>query len=102
MNPDITIELTFTLSTEQVTIRTNAKHEVVEELLGDYLQSIIGAGKDSTPPETRDVYTITIGVELSDDSWGTKHDCGNQGLRDGIILKIYQLMSSDPSKITFL
>lgn len=104
MNPDITIELTFTLATSQATIRTNAKHELVANLLGEYLQSIMGAGqgKDATPPEQRDVYTITLGIELADDAWGSSHNCGNRGLRDGLILRIYQLMSEDPAKITYL
>lgn len=102
MKPDIFIEMTFNVKDESTTIRTNAKHDKVDELLTDYLHSIVGAGKDETLMVERDVYTITIGVELADDSWGSSHDCGNKGLRDGIIMRVLALLSKEPSKISFV
>jgi hypothetical protein len=103
MKPDITIEMDFTVKDESVIIRTNAKHEKVQELLEDYLHSIVGAGKDSAPPETRDIYKIAIGVELAaGDVWGSSHDCGNKGLRDGIIMRILALVAEKSSKISFV
>lgn len=103
MKPDITIEMTFNMKDETAIIRTNAKHEKVQELLEDYLHSIVGAGKDTTPPETRDVYKIVIGVELAEgDVWGSNHDCGNKGLRDGIIMQILALVADKSTKISFV
>lgn len=103
MKPDITIDITFTVKDESVVIRTNAKHEKVQELLEDYLHSIMGAGKDHAPMVERDVYKIVIGVELAEgDAWGSHHDCGNKGLRDGIIMRILALVAEKSSKISFV
>ena len=103
MKPDITIDITFTVKDESVVIRTNAKHEKVQELLEDYLHSIMGAGKDHAPMVERDVYKIVIGVERAEgDAWGSHHDCGNKGLRDGIIMRILALVAEKSSKISFV
>jgi hypothetical protein len=102
MKPDIVIEMAFDMKQETVQIKTNAKRGVISELLADYVHSQVGAGKDESPPEVHDVYNITIGVELDDDSWGSTHNCGNKGLRDGIIMRVLALLSEKSSKITYL
>lgn len=100
--PDIFIEMTFNVKDETTTIRTNAKHDKVDELLTDYLHAQVGTGKDPSPMVELDVYKITIGVELGDDSWGSGHDCGNKGLRDGIIMRILALVTEQSPKISFV
>lgn len=102
MKPDIVIEMTFDMKAETVQIRTNAKREVLGELIGDYLHAQVGTGKDPSPAIERDVYNIAIGVELNDDSWGSSHDCGNKGLREGILMRVLQLLDKEPSKVTYL
>lgn len=103
MKPDITIEMTFTVKDESVVIRTNAKYEKVQDLLEDYLHSIVGSGKDPAPMVERDVYKIVIGVELAEgDAWGSHHDCGNKGLRDGIIARVLSLVVDKSSKISYV
>jgi len=101
-NPDIFIEMTFTVKDESVTIRTNAKHEMVHQLLEDYLHSIVGSSKDEAPMVERDVYKISVGVELADDSWGSGHDCGNKGLCDGIIMRVLTLVADKSPKISYV
>lgn len=100
--PDIFVEMTFNVKDETTTIRTNAKHEKVVDLLEDYLHAQVGTGKDPSPMVELDVYKISIGVELGDDSWGSYHDCGNKGLRDGILMRILALVSENSSKISFV
>lgn len=102
MKPDIVIEMIFDMKAEAVQIRTNAKRSVISELLSDYVHSQVGTGKDESPPDVRDVYSITIGVELDDDSWGSKHDCGNKGLREGIIMQVINLLEHHPDKVAYL
>ena len=102
MKPDIVIEMAFDMKAETVQIKTNAKHSVLPELLADYIHAQVGAGKDSSPPEVHDVYNITIGVELDDDSWGSKHNCGNKGLREGIIMQVINLLDKHPDRVTYL
>jgi hypothetical protein len=67
-------------------IRTNAKPEVVEEILEAWLQDQVGRGRDDVPPAIRDVYTIKIGLVLMDDSFCTESDAGNAGLTTGIVM----------------
>lgn len=102
MKPDIVIEMAFNVMTERVEIKTNAKREVVGELIGDYLHSQVGTGKDTTPAEKHPVYNITIGVELDDDSWGSSHNCGNKGLREGILMRVMSILSNEPAKVTYV
>ena len=102
MNPDITIEIDFDINGQTAQIKTNAKREAVLELMTDYIHSQIGTGKDTSPPENRDVYKIILGVELAEDSWGSYHNCGNKGLRDGIVMKVLHLVEMSPDKITYV
>lgn len=100
--PDIFIEMAFNVDADTVQIRTNAKHEVLRELIDDYLETQIGTGRDNTPPVVRDVYKISIGVKLANDSWGSSHDCGNKGLREGILMRIMTILANEPSKATYV
>lgn len=103
MRPDLLIQITFEIATEHTTIQTNAPHERVGELLEEYLRSIMGAGGDTTPFDQRERYVIKLGIDLGDETWQTMHDCGNQGLRDGIIRRVYTLLTAiTPSGITFV
>jgi hypothetical protein len=101
MNPDIVLEVEFVVAGEIVTISTNAKFEKVEDLLEDYLHSIVGTGKDPSPMNELDVYKITLGLQLDGDVWGTSHNCGNKGLREGILMRVLRLVSDKAPNVTF-
>jgi hypothetical protein len=83
---DVMIELRYDTETDSFEIRTNAKKERVKEILGEYLRTEIGAGRDDTPLIPRSVYEIKLGLALEDDAWACSHDCGNNGLRTGIVM----------------
>lgn len=86
----VTVDLRFDMGsgvatfTDATTVRPEALAEVVEA----FLRCQIGAGQDKTPPDTRDVYSIRIDLDLRDDSFRVQHDCGNKGLRDGILMAV--------------
>lgn len=69
-------------------IETDVKDGYVAELIGDFLRGQIGAGADPSPADERDIYTIHIQLDLNGDVWHCKHDCGNLGLRDGILMDV--------------
>jgi hypothetical protein len=102
MKPDIIIEMEFDMVNSKVQIRTNAKRDKVGDLLEDYLHAQVGTGKDPSPPAERDIYKISIGVELGEDIWGSSHDCGNKGLREGIIMRVLQMLDSEPDRVTYV
>jgi len=101
MTPDIVLEIEFVVKDEVVTIKTNAKFEKVEDLLEDYLMSIVGTGKDPTPMNELDAYKITLGLQLDGDIWGTSHNCGNKGLREGILMRVMRLVGDKAPNVTF-
>jgi len=68
-------------------ISGNVKKDKVKEVISNYLITQFGAGVDDRKPAELDVYEIGISLDLSDDSFSVAHDCGNKGLRDGILAK---------------
>jgi len=83
-NADGVIELQWNTETAEFTMQTNVKEP--KELILDFIQTQFGAGEDNTPREEQDVYKIKLEIDLSDDTFRTTHNCGNKGLRDGILL----------------
>ncbi len=79
--------LRYTLSTGELLYATDLKPEAIVNLLETFLESQIGAGGDATPPVEGDVYNIQIRMDLEDDTFYVSHDCGNLGLRDGILMQ---------------
>jgi hypothetical protein len=73
---------------EQLRIETDVKDELVAELVGEFLLTQVGAGEDPSKAEKRDTYTIHLQLDLNGDVWYCKHDCGNKGLRDGILMDV--------------
>lgn len=67
---------------------TNIKRELLGGIVSGFIRSQTGAGVDNTPPNELDVYTIKLSVDLSTDHFTCVCDCGNKGLRDGILIDI--------------
>ena len=79
---------------------TNIKADHVGSIIEEFLLSEIGKAKDSTPPKKQDQYTLCVTVDLSYDDFRAFSDCGNAGLRDGILLQF--LRHLDEGKVSFL
>jgi len=87
--PDIQVSLAFNMKDPKAsTIRTNAKREALEEILEAWCHAQVGAGPDPNPANQAEVYNITIGLWLADDSFGTDADTGNKGLTAGIVMDV--------------
>lgn len=78
---------------ENFSLETDVRTEFVPELIFDFLRSQIGGGVDESLPEERDVYNIHLQLNLEGDIWCCKHDCGNLGLRDGILLDVLKRLN---------
>ena len=57
------------------------------DLIMEFIRTQIGAGADPTPANEVDVYKITLRWYPDGDRFATSHNCGNLGLRDGILLE---------------
>ncbi|MBI4160726.1 MAG: hypothetical protein HY506_02350 [Candidatus Yanofskybacteria bacterium] len=99
--PDIILRVFFNISEPQKTrIETNAKRETVGEVLESWIYCQIGMGDDKREPNDMVEYQITIGLDLTDDSFTTESNTGNAALTCGMIMSI--LLKLDEVKITGL
>lgn len=97
----LTIKITFPINEpEKFKIESDIKQEHWGEIISEFIRSQMGTGKDNTPAEERDVYNITIQIDLSDDTFYCKHDCGNKGLREGILMDILGRLSDAEASIS--
>src|SRR3990167_5814865 len=88
---DVVIEINYDINNpEKTVIRTNAKESALPELLETFLLAQRGKGKDERPPNLKDEYKITIRLDLSDDTFYTTSDTGNEALTCGIVLDVLE------------
>ncbi len=94
---DIVIEITSDMKEPgRTVIRTNAKPEALEEILGAWLANQIGRGKDLSPPIARDAYIVTIGLIFEEDAFCTESDTGNKSLTAGIVMDVARRLAEIP------
>ena len=91
---DLFIAIDYDVIGNETCYSSNIKKERVKDILLDYIRFQIGAGKDKTPREEHDLYEITIYLDVAMDIFSTKSNCGNKGLRDGIIMYLIQELGS--------
>lgn len=92
-----TVRIIFNINKPRETIiETNVKTEALDEFFAYFVHSQIGAGKDESKPNEKDVYDITIQINLEDDSLTVKSDTGNKGLTAGIVADIWSRIDDLP------
>jgi hypothetical protein len=82
------MKICFTMETGKAEITSNIKEELRADFLADFIRGQLGAGKDTSPVNEKDEYQINIGLDLSGDVFYCDHDCGNKGLREGILMQV--------------
>ena len=85
---ELVLCIDYDLIGDEYWIGGNIKREAISEILEAYLSTQTGKGIDSTKANEVDLYSIDIGLDLSDDSFSIGHNCGNKGLRDGILMTL--------------
>ncbi|HXK38012.1 MAG TPA: hypothetical protein VJ579_03010 [Candidatus Paceibacterota bacterium] len=87
--PSITVKVHYDMNNINACfIQTNAKPEAVEEVLSAWVRNQIGKGKDEREPAMKEIYEIVIEIDLSNDSFRTTADTGNDSLTLGIISRM--------------
>ena len=86
---------------DKFVLDSEIKHELVAEIVSNFLRSQMGAGADDATPEKKRLYAIRLSVDLSDDSFGVTDDCFNKGLRDGILMRLLKMLNEEPDKVMF-
>jgi len=83
---DITLLIDFDFIGTEFWLGGNVKPSRIKGLVEDYLRTQMGQGEDPTEANEIDCYEIDISVDLSHDIFKCRHNCGNKGLREGILL----------------
>ena len=81
----ITFEIKYDLNTEKFSVSGNVNREGLEEIVDTLIRNKIGKGEDSTEANKLDLYVIKFYVDLSEDIIKVNDNCGNKGLRLGIL-----------------
>lgn len=81
------LQIDYNLPEDAFTCQTNVKKSKVGDIVTNFLRLQAGAGEDRSERQERDRYRIDLELDLRNDSFRCRHDCGNLGLRDGILLR---------------
>lgn len=92
MGSTATLHIDYCPRTDAYEFFGDVKGEAVSTLIETWVQSVVGAGADDSPPEKRDVYRISITWFPEDDTFRIQSNTGNKGLRDGILMRILSLL----------
>ena len=84
----IFLYIKYNVKENEFEVATNAKDP--KKLVLEYIRSQIGQGTDNVESTKLDMYHIIINLDLSYDVFTVSHDCGNKGLRDGILIHYTQ------------
>lgn len=80
---DIEVKIVYDVEADTFSVTGNAKDP--KGVATDFLRTQVGAGAENSPPNEQKEYTILINLELEQDVFSVSNDCGNKGLRDGIL-----------------
>lgn len=72
-------------------ILSDIDREKVVDVIADFVRTQIGTGPDHRAPERHEVYEIHLQLDLSHDRFYCSHNCGNDALRDGILLDVLRM-----------
>ncbi len=84
----IDVNIIYDLKKDSFEVSGNAKDP--GSVVSEFLRTQIGEGKDLNPPDKRDKYTILVNLDTTEDVFSVCHDCGNKGLREGILQRFLQ------------
>ena len=95
---DVTLTVTYNFVGEDTTfeIDGNCKPEFQEEIISIFLQDMVGSGTNKKEEVVnRDVYKITLLLDLDGDRFRIRHDCGNLSLAVGILMDVLRRLPKE-------
>jgi len=91
---DSFLKLKYNINTDKFDIDSNIKLEMQGEIVSNFLRGQIGQGEDNREADKREIYEIALNLDLSCDKYTVLHNCGNKGLRDGILINFLKKSKS--------
>lgn len=93
----LTLTVDFTLGDkdeeDSFELGGSIKKEAAFEIIENWLRSRMGAGPDDTKANDLKTYHIEIDWTPAGDVFTCRSDCGNKGLRDGILLYVLKKLT---------
>ena len=86
MGNDLYLNMEYDIIEDTYKIDTNIKTHLAKDVVSEFLRTQIGAGRDLSKMKEDDKYNISIKLNLNMDDFTCIDNCGNKGLRDGILL----------------
>lgn len=94
MKEDLYLYIDYDYEHDFYCYNTNIKPEYLSSVLETFIQSQIGKGKDNSPIKEQEFYQIDLLLDLSFDIFSVKNNCGNLGLRDGILINLLRKLDN--------
>ena len=84
------LQIEYTIKNDSFNIDGDFDHSAYEEVIDTYLRGCMGEGVKENEPKAinRDIYTLQLDVDLTNDSFKFSHNCGNQGLALGLLIAV--------------
>jgi hypothetical protein len=86
LNNHLTLDISYDVKTDSFNINSDAKEEAYANLIESYLHAQIGAGRDNSPANQREIYHIKLEWYPQEDVFKISSDTGNKGLREGLLI----------------
>jgi hypothetical protein len=90
----LTLDISYDIRNESFNIDSDANEEAYSSLIETYLHTQIGAGRDNSPANEKDIYHIRLEWYPQNDNFVIKSDTGNKRLREGILMKILRKLTT--------
>jgi hypothetical protein len=88
------LKLKYNIKKDKFSYSSNMRDERIADIVVEFLRIQMGKGADRSEPEKRDKYKIEIWLDLNTDTFvNCKDNCGNLGLRDGILMRFIKTLT---------
>lgn len=81
------LRINYNIADDTFDYISNIKSDQIKKIVSEFLRTQLGKGEDLSEADKRDCYSIEIHLDLSYDCFSVSHNCGNKGLRDGILME---------------
>jgi len=84
MSEDLVLELDYNIKEDKFTVTSTNMKDPTKHV-NEWIRGQMGNGRDESKRNDHEVYKFKLGIDLSDDTYTMEHNCGNNGLREGIL-----------------
>jgi len=84
------INIDYDIKSNVFCFETDIKENKLQDTILNFLRCQIGKGEDSSVAEKHTLYRIDMVLDLTTDTFYVTHNCGNVGLREGILMLFCQ------------